>query len=59
MKTLNYKHIHIYDQRRVGLVVFCVATSHGFAPQSGHTKDHHKNGTDCLRAWHACVRVGF
>ena len=20
--------------------------------------DHHKNGTNCLPAWHACVRVG-
>ena len=29
-----------------------------FAPRSGHTKDHHKNGTKCLPAWHACVRVG-
>ena len=19
----------------------------------GHTKDHHKNGTNCLPAWHA------
>ena len=23
-----------------------------FASQPGHTKDHHKNGTDCLPAWH-------
>ena len=38
---------------RVGLVV-SVSASHtvgrGFAPMSGHTKDHHKNGTDCLPA---------
>ena len=30
----------------------------GFASRPGHFKDHHKNGTNCLPAWHACVRVG-
>ena len=39
-----------------GLVV-SVAASHmvgrGFASQPDHTKDHHKNGTNCLPAWHA------
>ena len=30
---------------------YCVRLSdHGFAPQTGHTKDHHKNGTNCLPA---------
>ena len=24
-----------------------------FASRSGHTKYHHKNGTNCLPAWHA------
>ena len=24
-----------------------------FASRPGHTKDHHKNGTDCLPVWHA------
>ena len=24
-----------------------------FAYRPGHTKDHHKNGTNCLPAWHA------
>ena len=24
-----------------------------FASQPGHTKDHHKNCTNCLPAWHA------
>ena len=28
----------------------------GFEP--GHTKDHHGNGTNCLLACYACVRVG-
>ena len=44
----------------VGLVI-SVSASHvvgrGFAPWPGHTKDLHKNGTNCLPAWHACVRV--
>ena len=39
-----------------------VSASHmvgcGFASWPGHTKDRHKNGTDCLPALHACVRVG-
>ena len=24
-----------------------------FASRPGHTKDHHRNGTNCLPAWHA------
>ena len=24
-----------------------------FASRPGHSKDHHKNGTNCLPAWHA------
>ena len=46
---------------RVGLLVR-VSASHvlgpWFAPWPGHTKDLHKNGTNCLPAWHACVWVG-
>ena len=30
---------------------------HGFASRPGHTKDYHENGTNCLSALHACVRV--
>ena len=47
--------------RRVGLLVSVSAphaVGHGFAPRPGHTKDHHKNGTNCLTAWYACVKVG-
>ena len=33
------------------------AVCRGFAPQLGHTKDHEENGTNCLPAWHTCVRV--
>ena len=46
----------------VGLVVripACHTVGHWFAPQSIHTKDHHKIGTNCLPAWHTCIRVGF
>ena len=39
----------------VGLVV-SVSVSHPvgreFTSWPGHTKDHHKNGTNCLPAWH-------
>ena len=41
---------------RVGLVVSVSAShtvGHDFASRPGHTKDHHKNGTNCLPAWHA------
>ena len=33
-----------------GQRVHCHAVDYGFTPRarSGHTKDHHKNGTDCL-----------
>ena len=46
---------------RVGLVV-SVSASHAegreFASRPGHTKDHQKNGTNCLPAWHA-MRKGW
>ena len=35
-----------------------VAVGRGFVPRSCHTKDHHKNGTNCLLAWHA-VEIGL
>ena len=41
---------------QVGLVVSMSAShtvSREFASRPGHTKDHHKNGTNCLPAWHA------
>ena len=31
------------------------AVGHGFASRLGHTKDHHKIGTNCLPAWHTGV----
>ena len=27
-----------------------------FASRPGHTKDHHKNGTNCLPAWHSMLK---
>ena len=45
----------------VGLVV-SMSTSHmlghGFASRPCHTKDHHKNGTNCLPALHSCMHKG-
>ena len=35
------------------------AVGGGFTPQPGHTKDHHKHGTNCLPAQHADVSVGL
>ena len=47
---------HQVKRCRVGLVV-SESTSHTvgceFASRPGHTKDHHKNGANCLPAWHA------
>ena len=40
------------------IVSYSYAISRGFVPWPGHTKNHHKNGANCLPAWHACVRVG-
>ena len=43
-------------------LVVSVSASHtvwrGFASRPGHTKAHHKNGTNCLPTLHACLRVG-
>ena len=45
-----------YRPRRDSSVV-SISASHtvgrGFAPRPDHTKDHHKNCTNCLPAWHA------
>ena len=43
-------------------LVVSISASHavglGFTPQQGHAKNHHKNGTNCVPAFHACIRVG-
>ena len=31
----------------------------GFVSQPGHTKDHYKNSTNCLPAWHTGFGVGM
>ena len=45
-----------------GLVV-SMSTSHavgrGFTSRPGHTKDRHKNGTNCLPTWQAGFREEF
>ena len=50
----NYVVFNSLKPRRVGLVVS--ESSHvvgrGFAPRSGHTKDHHKYGTYCISVVH-------
>ena len=37
----------------VGSVSASHTVGREFASRPGHTKDHHKNGTNCLPAWHA------
>ena len=47
--------IHIYTPFWVGLVVSVSAphtVGREIASRWGHTKDHHKNGTNFLPAWH-------
>ena len=58
MNAFNYGNIR---PCRAGLVVSVSASqtvSREFASRSGHTIDHHKNGTNCLLALHAGVWVG-
>ena len=53
--------VNIFLPCRVGLVVSASA-SHTVGRRlvrwPGQTKDHHTNGTNCISALHACVRVG-
>ena len=37
----------------VGSVFASRAVGREFASRPGHTKDHHKHGTNCLPVWHA------
>ena len=37
----------------VGSVSASRTVGREFASRPGHTKDHHKNGTNCLPTWHA------
>ena len=50
---MNYLRVN-----SVQLKLLSLKTTAGFVSRPGHTKDHHKNGTNCLPALHACVRVG-
>ena len=55
-ETLKFFIGQIFLPYRVGLVV-SVSASHtvgrGFASWLVHTKNHHKNGTNCIPEWHA------
>ena len=50
----------VRDMTASGWLSVSMSTSYAvgrrFAPNQGPTKDHHKNGTNCLPALHACVR---
>ena len=50
LTTLNDDRIIVEPSRRGGLVVRVSAfhtVGHWYASRPGHTKDHHKNGTNC------------
>ena len=47
--------------RRDGLLVSVFGSyvlGHGYAFWPGHTKDHYRNDTNCLPAWHVGIMVG-
>ena len=56
-KTSDYVNthriMHLLQGRSVGSVSASRTIGHEFASRPGHTKDHHKNGTNCLPAWRA------
>ena len=56
LDNFSYKHLPCMD----GLVISksTHAVGLGLAPQLGFTKNHNKNGTKCLTAWHAGIREG-
>ena len=60
--THTYTYIDLYIPGRDCLVV-SMSASHavgrGLAPRLGHNKDYNKNGTHCIFAWHAVVRIGI
>ena len=62
LETMIDKQIFWSCKTLPGGLVVSESTSHvvgrGFAAQPGHTKDHHRDGTNCLPALHTCVRVG-
>ena len=53
-------YVSLITDPNYGLVVRVTAFHEvgGFASRPGHTKNHHKIGTNCFPAWHACFRVG-
>ena len=56
--TLYTQHTFMSKLRQDGSVVIVFASHRVGHTQPGHTKDHHKNGTNYLPAWHAMRYVG-
>ena len=44
--------MHIYYILSHGFIHISDTVGNEFTSPQGHTKDHHKNGTNCLPAWH-------
>ena len=44
-RILSYQNVHTFTNKPV------------YTCQLDHTKDNHKNGTYCLRAWHGGIMV--
>ena len=49
----SYKYFAPCRVGSVGSVSASCTVGREFASRPGHTKDHHKNGTNCLPTWHA------
>ena len=50
---VRIEHLRVVTPCRVGSIGSVSASrtvGRGFASRPGHTKDHHKNGTNCLPA---------
>ena len=61
--TITILYLYIIESNKIICLSVLYLSSNGLvvsvlAPQPGHTKDSHKNGTNCLPVWHAGVRVG-
>ena len=55
---MNKKNSHLNFCCLVVSVSALMQYVHGFMPRLGHSKDFHKNATNCLPAWHAYIKVG-
>ena len=48
---------HIGMAIKVDSMSALCAVGRGFALRRGHTKDHHKSGTNCLPPWHKDIKL--